>query len=72
MRFDVIEPQYSGSWATLKVDYRPVVFDMHPGNLSQSTEAVTWPQTAVSANLAQLRMEAQQPVVSNGFVATCS
>ena len=58
MQFDVIEPLYGGRWATLKVGYEPVVFDMDPGNLSQTTEKVVWPAEAVSANYSRIIIHA--------------
>ncbi len=58
MRWDVIEPLYGGSWATLKVSYEPVVFEMQPGNLTQITENVGWPASAVSANYSRVILHA--------------
>lgn len=58
MQFDVVEPLYSGRWAKLEVEYEPVVFDMVPGNLSQSTEKVIWPTQAVSANYSRIIIHA--------------
>eukprot|EP01048_Picozoa_sp_COSAG05_P003167 COSAG05_NODE_142_length_16591_cov_6.726837_12_plen_1394_part_00 len=52
--WDVVEPTYAGAWATLNVKYTPVTFQ----NLSQSTESVQWPLSAVTANYSRIILHA--------------
>ena len=58
MVWDVVEPLYSGAWATLNTKYTHTQFDLKPGNIVQNTESVDWPTTAVTADYSRVILHA--------------